>query len=207
MYNNATSEEITELKKVYLDEGKQFSNDLLRVINHRGSVILNKKDENGDNLAGSEWELHKVTKAVADDGTVSYTSDEVVSVDATATLGTYRAEDMQKGTSTLKTSDEGTLSIGNLPLGDYYLVETKAPENKMPYGDKIEFSLTADKPDIGLTDDGITVIDNNTLLPKTGSFGDMGIYWIGLVSLLISLSIFALAFARAKKINIFLKRG
>lgn len=204
LYNNATSEEITELKKVYLDEGKQFSNDLLRVINHRGSVILNKKDENGDNLAGSEWELHKVTKAVADDGTVSYTSDEVVSVDATATLGTYRAEDMQKGTSTLKTSDEGTLSIGNLPLGDYYLVETKAPENKMPYGDKIEFSLTADKHDIGLTDDGITVIDNNTLLPKTGSFGDMGIYWIGLVSLLISLSIFALAFARAKKI---LKRG
>lgn len=207
LYNNATSEEITELKKVYLDEGKQFSNDLLRVINHRGSVILNKKDENGDNLAGSEWELHKVTKAVADDGTVSYTSDEVVSVDATATQGTYRAEDLQKGTSTLKTSDEGTLSIGNLPLGDYYLVETKAPENKMPYGDKIEFSLTADKPDIGLTDDGITVIDNNPLLPKTGSFGDMGIYWIGLVSLLISLSIFALAFARAKKINIFLKRG
>lgn len=204
LYNNATSEEITELKKVYLDEGKQFSNDLLRVINHRGSVVLNKKDENGDNLAGSEWELHKVTKAVADDGTVSYTSDEVVSVDATATQGTYRAEDMQKGTSTLKTSDEGTLSIGNLPLGDYYLVETKAPENKMPYGDKIEFSLTTDKPDIGLTDDGITVIDNNTLLPKTGSFGDMGIYWIGLVSLLISLSIFALAFARAKKI---LKRG
>lgn len=207
LYNNATSEEITELKKVYLDEGKQFSNDLLRVINHRGSVILNKKDENGDNLAGSEWELHKVTKAVADDGTVSYTSDEVVSVDATKTQGTYRAEDMQKGTFTLKTSDEGTLSIGNLPLGDYYLVETKAPANKMPYGDKIEFSLTADKPDIGLTDDGITVIDNNPLLPKTGSFGDTGIYWIGLVSLLISLSIFALAFARAKKINIFLKRG
>lgn len=205
LYNNATSEEITELKKVYLDEGKQFSNDLLRVINHRGSVILNKKDENGDNLAGSEWELHKVTKAVADDGTVSYTSDEVVSVDATKTQGTYRAEDMQKGTSTLKTSDEGTLSIGNLPLGDYYLVETKAPENKMPYGDKIEFSLTADKPDIGLTDDGITVIDNNPILPKTGSFGDMGIYWIGLVSLLISLFIFALAFARAK-ID-FLKRG
>lgn len=207
LYNNATSEEITELKKVYLDEGKQFSNDLLRVINHRGSVILNKKDENGDNLAGSEWELHKVTKAVTDDGTVSYTSDEVVSVDTTKTQGTYRAEDLQKGTSTLKTSDEGTLSIGNLPLGDYYLVETKAPANKMPYGDKIEFSLTADKPDIGLTDDGITVIDNNPLLPKTGSFGDMGIYWIGLVSLLISLSIFALAFARAKKINIFLKRG
>lgn len=207
LYNNATSEEITELKKVYLDEGKQFSNDLLRVINHRGSVILNKKDENGDNLAGSEWELHKVTKAVADDDTVSYTSDEVVSVDATKTQGTYRAEDLQKGTSTLKTSNEGTLNIGNLPLGDYYLVETKAPENKMPYGDKIEFSLTADKPDIGLTDDGITVIDNNPLLPKTGSFGDMGIYWIGLVLLLISLSIFALAFARAKKINIFLKRG
>lgn len=204
---DGTSAEISDSYRIYVDEDKKFYVDFTRIINHRGSVILNKKDENGDNLAGSEWELHKVTKAVADDGTVSYTSDEVVSVDASKTQGTYRAEDMQKGTSTLKTSDEGTLSIGNLPLGDYYLVETKAPENKMPYGDKIEFSLTADKPDIGLTDDGITVIDNNPLLPKTGSFGDMDIYWIGLVSLLISLSIFALAFARAKKIKIFLKRG
>lgn len=207
LYNNTTSEEITEMKKVYLDEGKQFSNDLLRVTNRRGSVVLNKKDENGDSLAGSEWELHKVTKAVADDGTVSYISDEVVSVDATKAQGTYRAEDLQKGTSILKTSDAGVLNIGNLPLGDYYLVETKAPENKMPYGEKIEFSLTADKPDIGLTDDGITVIDNNPFLPKTGSFGDMGIYWIGLVSLLISLSIFALAFARAKKVKIFYNKG
>lgn len=210
-FNKPTSDgsytKISDFYKVFLDDSHQYSQTLTRVINHRGSVILNKKDENGDNLAGSEWELHKVTKAVADDGTVSYTIDEVVSVDATKMQGTYRAEDLQKGTSTLKTSDEGTLSIGNLPLGDYYLVETKAPENKMPYGDKIEFSLTADKPDIGLTDDGITVIDNNPLLPKTGSFGDMGIYWIGLVSLLISLSIFALAFARAKKIKIFLKRG
>lgn len=198
--------EITDtIHRVFI-EGT-LESDYTRIINHRGSVVLNKKDENGDSLAGSEWELHRVTKAVADDGTVSYTSDEVVSVDATKMQGTYRAEDMQKGISTLKTSDEGTLSIGNLPLGDYYLVETKAPENKMPYGDKIEFSLTADKPDIGLTDDGITVIDNNPILPKTGSFGDMGIYWIGLVSLLISLSIFALAFARAKKIKIFLKRG
>ena len=200
---DGTSAEISDSYRIYVDEDKKFYVDFTRIINHRGSVILNKKDENGDNLAGSEWELHKVTKAVADDGTVSYTSDEVVSVDATKMQGTYRAEDLQKGTSSLKTSDEGTLSIGNLPLGDYYLVETKAPENKMPYGDKIEFSLTADKPDIGLTDDGITVIDNNPLLPKTGSFGDMGIYWIGLVSLLISLSIFALAFARAKKIKIF----
>lgn len=198
--------EITDtIHRVFI-EGT-LESDYTRIINHRGSVVLNKKDENGDNLAGSGWELHKVTKAVADDGTVSYTSDEVVSVDATKAQGNYRAEDLQKGTSTLKTSDEGVLSIGNLPLGDYYLVETKAPENKMPYGEKIEFSLTADKPDIGLTDDGITVIDNKPFLPKTGSFGDMGIYWIGLVSLLISLSIFALAFARAKKIKNILKRG
>jgi LPXTG-motif cell wall-anchored protein len=204
---DGTSAEISDSYRIYVDEDKKFYVDFTRIINHRGSVILNKKDENGDNLAGSEWELHKVTKAVADDGTVSYTSDEVVSVDATKAQGTYRAEDLKKGTSTLKTSDKGTLSIGNLPLGDYYLVETKAPENKMPYGEKIEFSLTADKPDIGLTDDGITVIDNKPFLPKTGSFGDMGIYWIGLVSLLISLSIFALAFARAKKIKNILKRG
>lgn len=198
--------EITDIIHRVFIEGT-LESDYTRIINHRGSVVLNKKDENGDSLAGSEWELHKVTKTVADDGTVSYTSDEVVSVDATKAQGTYRAEDLQKGTSTLKTSDKGTLSIGNLPLGDYYLVETKAPENKMPYGEKIEFSLTADKPDIGLTDDGITVIDNKPFLPKTGSFGDMGIYWIGLVSLLISLSIFALAFARAKKIKNILKRG
>lgn len=206
LYNNVTSEEITEMKKVFLDEGKQFSNDLLRVINHRGSVILNKKDENGDSLAGSEWELHRLVKTVKDDGSTDVT-DVVVSVDETSTVGTYRAEGLQEGTSTLKTSTKGSLSIGNLPLGDYYLIETSAPENKMPYAKKIEFSLTADKPDIGLTDEGIVVVDNNRIPPNTGSFGDMGIYWIGIVSLLISLSIFALAFARAKKVKIFYNKG
>lgn len=199
---DGTSAEISDSYRIYVDEDKKFYVDYTRIINHRGSVILNKKDENGDSLAGSEWELHRLVKTVKDDGSTDVT-DVVVSVDETSTVGTYRAEGLQEGTSTLKTSAKGSLSIGNLPLGDYYLVETKAPENKMPYGDKIEFSLTADKPDIGLTDDGITVIDNNPILPKTGSFGDMGIYWIGLVSLLISLSIFALAFARAKKIKIF----
>lgn len=206
LYNNTTSEEITELKKVYLDEGKQFSNDLLRVINHRGSVILNKKDENGDSLAGSEWELHRLVKIVKDDGSTDVT-DVVVSVDETSTVGTYRAEGLQEGTSTLKTSTEGSLSVGNLPLGDYYLIETSAPKNKMPYAEKIKFSLTADKPDVGLTDEGIVVVDNNKILPNTGSFGDTGIYWIGIVSLLISLSIFALAFARAKKVKIFYNKG
>lgn len=206
LYNNVTSEEITEMKKVFLDEGKHFSNDLLRVINHRGSVILNKKDENGDSLAGSEWELHRLVKTVKDDGSTDVT-DVVVSVDETSTVGTYRAEGLQEGTSTLKTSTKGSLSIGNLPLGDYYLIETSAPENKMPYAKKIEFSLTADKPDIGLTDEGIVVVDNNRIPPNTGSFGDMGIYWIGIVSLLISLSIFALAFARAKKVKIFYNKG
>lgn len=206
LYNNVTSEEITEMKKVFLDEGKQFSNDLLRVINRRGSVILNKKDENGDSLAGSEWELHRLVKTVKDDGSTDVT-DVVVSVDETSTVGTYRAEGLQEGTSTLKTSTKGSLSIGNLPLGDYYLIETSAPENKMPYAKKIEFSLTADKPDIGLTDEGIVVVDNNRIPPNTGSFGDMGIYWIGIVSLLISLSIFALAFARAKKVKIFYNKG
>lgn len=206
LYNNATSEEITEMKKVFLDENKLFSNDLLRVINHRGSVLLNKKDENGDSLAGSEWELHKLVKTVKDDGSTGVT-DVVVSVDETSTVGTYRAEGLQEGTSTLKTSTEGSLSIGNLPLGDYYLIETSAPENKMPYAKKIEFSLTADKPDIGLTDEGIVVVDNNRIPPNTGSFGDTGIYWIGIVSLLISLSIFALAFARAKKVKIFYNKG
>lgn len=172
-----------------------------RIINDRGSVILNKKDHNGNSLAGSEWELHRLETVTSENGAISKT-DTVVKLDILGANGdgTYRCNDSIDGVTTLATSESGTLSIENLPLGDYYFVETKAPEGKMPYGDKIHFSLTADKPHIGVTDDGIVVINNNSFIPNTGSFGDNILYLAGTSFLILSL-FFALYGIKRKRRN------
>ncbi len=38
----------------------------------------------------------------------------------------------------------GTLLIRKLPVGDYYFVESVTPSGYMPYGKKVEFTISAD---------------------------------------------------------------
>lgn len=179
---------ITDHIKYDLGEENAYSVVVTRIINKRGSVTLEKLDENGESIKGSEWNLYRV------DGT----TEKLVVLDSVKD-GTYRCSDSTKGVTTLATDDTGNLKIENLPLGDYYLVEVSSPDGHMPYGSKIEFSLTADNPDL-VDGDKIVVRDNVKLLPKTGGQGNM-IMFLSIPCLTIALIALALYKRKAKSVR------
>lgn len=179
---------ITDTIRIYVEETHTYYTDVTRIINKRGSVTLEKQDENGKFIKGSVWNLYRV------DGT----TNKLVVLDSVE-KGIYRCSDSTKGVSTLVTDDTGNLNIKNLPLGDYYLVEVSSPDGHMPYGDKIEFSLTADKPDL-VGSNKIVVKDNVKLLPKTGGWGNM-IMFLSIPCLTIALIALALYKRKAKSVR------
>lgn len=179
---------ISDTVRIYLEETQTYYTDVTRIINKRGSVTLEKQDENGESIKGSEWNLYRV------DGT----TEKLVVLDSVKD-GTYRCSDSTKGATTLVTDDTGNLKIENLPLGDYYLVEVSSPDDHMPYGSKIEFSLTADNPDL-VGGNKIVVRDNVKLLPKTGGQGNT-IMFLSIPCLTIALIALALYKRKAKSVR------
>lgn len=178
---------ITDTIKLYDESGADYS-DVTRIINKRGSVTLEKLNENGESIKGSGWNLYRV------DGT----TEELVVLDSVKD-GTYRCSDSTKGVTALVTDDTGNLKIENLPLGDYYLVEVSSPDGYMPYGGKIEFSLTADNPDL-VGGNKIVVRDNVKLIPNTGGQGNT-IMFLSIPCLTIALIALALYKRKAKSVR------
>lgn len=219
MSSSGSTTRITDTYKLYIDESHQYFASFTRIINKRGSVELNKIDENNQPLSGSKWQLYRVDKVEDATGNET-TKDTLVVLDLTDEDGVYRCNDSTEGETVLSTNDLGKLKVKNLPLGDYYFQEVKSPEKKiydseglvtefrsyMPYGDKINFSLTAEKPDLTSetsdtesNGDSIVVKNNLSLLPNTGGFGNGLGYIAGISFLLIASIIFTLCGVRLKK--------
>lgn len=148
----------------------------------RGSVTLYKQDENGNGLAGSEWTLFKA------DGTL-------VPLVQTGN-GRYSANTSTARATTLYTDSDGILYVYDLPIGDYYFVETKSPSNYMPYAQKLEFSIAADSD----TDLYSTVIakNNRIVLYETGGKGVYNICFTGIFLLFCSITVILLSISRKK---------
>lgn len=125
-----------------------------------GSVKLTKTDGTKA-LAGSGWQLYKsddIPISCIQNGTGSYM---------------YRSES-ESATDCMATN--GTLSISNLPVGDYYFVESITPSGYMPYGKKVEFTISAD--DENTLNISLTVADNKSVLSQTGGGGVAPIYFV-----------------------------
>ena len=75
-----------------------------------GSVTLKKRNDKNGSLAGSQWQLFTA-------------DDKAVSVIQTGNGIYQRSENSQL--KTMDTDQYGNLHVGDLPLGDYYFVETK----------------------------------------------------------------------------------
>lgn len=124
-----------------------------------GSVKLTKADGTKA-LAGSGWQLYK-----SDDTPVSCIQNGTGSY-------MYRSES-ESATDCMATN--GTLSISKLPVGDYYFVESVTPSGYMPYGKKVEFTISADNENT--LNISLTVADNKSVLSQTGDGGIAPFYF------------------------------
>lgn len=147
-----------------------------------GSVTIQKQDDEGNNLGGAEFELYKsdgtkLSTTKNDDGKYSVSSDGTV--------------------TSMPTDDNGKLLIDTLELGDYYLTESKAPNGKLPYTGKIEFTISSDS-EVSLNQ-SFTVKDDNVVMLDTGGNGYSIPLTIGIVLLLLSSSIIFIYYRRKKQ--------
>lgn len=147
-----------------------------------GSVTIQKQDEEGNILTGAEFELYKsdgtkLSTIKNNDGKYSVSSDGTV--------------------TSMPTDDNGKLLIDTIELGDYYLTESKAPNGKLPYTGKIEFTITSDS-EVSLNQ-SFTVKDDNVVMLDTGGNGYSIPLTIGIVLLLLSSSIIFIYYRRKKQ--------
>lgn len=125
-----------------------------------GSVKLTKTDGTKA-LTGSGWQLYK-----SDDTPIScYQTDSE----------TYMYNSVAK-TATDYMATNGSLSISNLPVGDYYFIESVTPSGYMPYGKKVEFTISADNENT--LNISLTVADNKSVLSQTGGGGIAPFYFV-----------------------------
>lgn len=148
----------------------------------KGTVTLYKQDSKGNALADSEWALFK------SDGTA-------VTVTQTGN-GIYFAAPSGKSTN-LVTDKNGKLVISNLDLGSYYFEETKSPTSHMPYGKKLEFTISADNETV--LNPKVTSKNDKIVLYETGGNGTNTIFFAGFSMLAISLAVIAVYMFKTKK--------
>ena len=125
-----------------------------------GSAKLTKTDGTKA-LGGSGWQLYK-----SDDTPVRCIQNGT---------GRYMyLSESESATDCMATN--GTLLIRKLPVGDYYFVESVTSSGYMPYGKKVEFTISADNENT--LNISLTVADNKSVLSQTGGGGIAPFYFV-----------------------------
>ena len=157
-----------------------------------GNVNLYKTDPKGASLAGSEWQLY------------DNTTGKVITMSKSISGSLVYYPDTKGTITTMQTTSDGILTIEKIPVGDYYLTETKAPNNCMPYGDKIHFTVVDNRSPSYKGNNytfEISVPNHAAVLPNTGETGTAVLYLIGITFATISAFTFMIYKRKRKRMH------
>lgn len=142
-----------------------------------GSININKTSEDGV-IEGLSFKLE------------SFDDEREFDDDLIPTPMAYDADGNEITSIVLTTDENGKASTDNeqffdangnkidgiLPVGDYYFIESVTPSGYMPYGKKVEFTISADNENT--LNISLTVADNKSVLSQTGGGGIAPFYFV-----------------------------
>lgn len=163
---------------------------------YTGGARLMKVDADTDSaLSGATFEVYRM--AGADERSAPNAKEFIIGQTAYIMIPVsfYANEDMSGGKVTeLTTGEDGEGYIYGLAYGDYYLVETKAPDGYNKLAEPTKFTVDATSH----TEDKAITVENTTgfALPETGGVGTR---WFMLGGLALMIGACAVALGRKKE--------
>lgn len=139
-----------------------------------GSVTLTKDSGTQEPLKGVEFELYRA------DGTL---------MNVTFAGSNYVFTNAGSGTTTLKTDANGQIVVKNIPVGEYYFIETATLDGYMPYVGKISFQIKEGYEQV--LNPSVAVRNNKIMMYNTGGNGDFMYYLIAIIGALIGIALIA----------------
>lgn len=141
---------------------------------HTGGAVILKVDKNNTSktLAGAEFEVYREVTA-AEVGAEKYETKKINGNDhRMVKVSFYNTQDMSKSegkVTTLTTDENGKGYIYGLAYGEYYLVETKAPDGYNKLAEPVKITINENSH----TEAGTLTITNTSgfELPETGGIG------------------------------------
>jgi hypothetical protein len=146
-----------------------------------GSVTLYKQDENGNSLSGSGWQLFTSSGTPVQVNQTSYNK---------YTFNGYGKE------QTIY-ANGGLLNISGLSQGDYYFIEVVAPKGRLPYAEKVPFTVSGDSSNTLNVE--LKVKDYNSVLFNTGSYGVIIFFIVAIVFFVAAIVTITIYFKKRNK--------
>lgn len=147
----------------------------------RGTVNLTKVGENNEKLAGAIFGLYQATKN--EDGTYTLVTEDGNPVLVTEPVkpATSSTDANFNGNAYAMSNEQGLVSFSNIPVGDYALVEVKAPEGYVLDKTLKGFSITkGDQATQSIKLDPMTNYEklNNAIDKTVEANGSRGLNWM-----------------------------
>lgn len=163
--------------------GKTFTDTSNQPEVHTGGAQLNKVNANGDTLAGAEFEVYREATDADLKAGVSYITVTIGETERKLIKVSFydNAQCAGEKVESVTTGVDGVAYIYGLAYGEYYLVETKAPDGYNKLASPVKFTVGENSHE---AEHAVTVVNTTgTVLPSTGGIGTVPFTVMGLLLL------------------------